>query len=408
MTQTFARITDEMVERARRRIGIEKPVRNATWEVASKDALRHFAWANGDLNPLWTDAAYAAKTSWGGLIAPPCFPMVDHMTPIYPMPLERKSKGEGFPGLMAMISMHEFTFHDPIRVNEPVQTLEKTVGIVDTNGRADGDLVVKADWEQALKAADQRRSNDSGRMVDQVQDFSMYASGKLAATCLLHYARVERGVVKPEEGKFKNLDLPKYSASDLQTISDAYENEYRRGDDPIGWDDVVEGKEIPAVMKGPLTSLDMTVYLSGVPMMFNMADRIKHLFLHRFPAANFPDPITNVPDVPERAHWDTWMANTLGWPRGYDFGPQGSSAFSYMLTNWIGDDSLLRELKVWRVRPLFMYEAMWVRGHVVKKTRTPSGAFVDLTLRAETFHSQEAVYEGTARVELRFPAQGKS
>jgi len=403
MTQEFARITDDMVERGRRRVGLEKPVRNQTWEVATKDALRHFAWANGDLNPLWTDEDYARKTSWGGLIAPPHFPMADHMTPLYPMgDLNRKSKGEGFPGIMAMISLWEFSFHAPIRVNEPVRSIEKTVGVVDSERRHEGDLVAPhADFARAFGAADNRRGASSGRMVDQIADFSMYASGRLAASCLLHYVRIERGVVSPEEGKFKDLQPPKYSPQDLKTISDAYENEFRRGQAPLRWEDFAVGDSLSPVMKGPLTVLDMVVYLSGVPMMFNMMDRIKHLFLNRFPAANFPDPDSGAPDVPERAHWDTWMANSLGWPRGYDFGPQGVSAFSYLLTNWMGDDSLLRELKVWRVRPLFLHEAMWVRGKITKKERTPTGATIEVELWADTFHSTERVYEGTAKLALK-------
>lgn len=35
------------------------------------DAFRHVAEAYGDDNPLWSDEDYAARTVWGGVVAPP-------------------------------------------------------------------------------------------------------------------------------------------------------------------------------------------------------------------------------------------------------------------------------------------------------------------------------------------------
>ena len=59
--------TEEMRRKA---IGIEgKP---ATLEV-EKGAIRQFAEAVGDPNPLWNDDVTARKSRYGGLIAPPTF-----------------------------------------------------------------------------------------------------------------------------------------------------------------------------------------------------------------------------------------------------------------------------------------------------------------------------------------------
>lgn len=38
-----------------------------------KGAVRKFAKAIGDANPLWQDEAYARKTRYGGIVAPPTF-----------------------------------------------------------------------------------------------------------------------------------------------------------------------------------------------------------------------------------------------------------------------------------------------------------------------------------------------
>ncbi len=44
-------------------------------EQATSDAIRHFARAYGDDNPLYSDATYAAGSVRGGVIAPPLFPI---------------------------------------------------------------------------------------------------------------------------------------------------------------------------------------------------------------------------------------------------------------------------------------------------------------------------------------------
>ena len=74
-TPIGSRLTDAMIDALRQRIGVERPIPYPYHTEATRDAIRHFAHGIGDLNPLWQDADYAAQTRWGGLIAPPCFPL---------------------------------------------------------------------------------------------------------------------------------------------------------------------------------------------------------------------------------------------------------------------------------------------------------------------------------------------
>ena len=39
----------------------------------TEDLVKLFAVANGDTNPLWRDKAYAEKSPWGGIVAPPLY-----------------------------------------------------------------------------------------------------------------------------------------------------------------------------------------------------------------------------------------------------------------------------------------------------------------------------------------------
>ncbi len=60
------------VEELKDKIGTElEPV---VYEI-EKGMLKRFARAVGDPNPLWQDDDYAAKSSFGGIIAPPTFVM---------------------------------------------------------------------------------------------------------------------------------------------------------------------------------------------------------------------------------------------------------------------------------------------------------------------------------------------
>ncbi|MET0143202.1 MAG: MaoC family dehydratase N-terminal domain-containing protein, partial [Ilumatobacteraceae bacterium] len=71
---TFGIISDESFEKSRLRLGVPQPSPLQPHNVeVSVDGLRHFAYGYGDDNPLYCDEEYAAKSRWGGLIAPPTF-----------------------------------------------------------------------------------------------------------------------------------------------------------------------------------------------------------------------------------------------------------------------------------------------------------------------------------------------
>ncbi len=58
------------IEELKSKIGIEWP--SMVYEI-EKGMLRRFAQAVGDPNPLWQDEEYAAKSSFGSIVAPPTF-----------------------------------------------------------------------------------------------------------------------------------------------------------------------------------------------------------------------------------------------------------------------------------------------------------------------------------------------
>ncbi len=129
-------ITDEI------RAWIGRPAAPWTIEVTALDVKR-FAVATDDANPLYTDAARARQSRYGGLIAPPLFymaPLTDPVPedelrpdglpyagrfPIPPTPLPRLMDGGT-----------DIEFFVPIRVGDTLTAHSKIVDIYQKEGRS--------------------------------------------------------------------------------------------------------------------------------------------------------------------------------------------------------------------------------------------------------------------------------
>ena len=99
---------NEVVERWRALVGERSEVVS---NVVEKGAVRKFAEAIGDLNPLYVEEAAAKKSRYGGLIAPPTFPRTFEYGEI---------EGVGLPGQGLIHGEHRVCYERPLRVGEEV------------------------------------------------------------------------------------------------------------------------------------------------------------------------------------------------------------------------------------------------------------------------------------------------
>ena len=94
-----------------------------------KRHIRQFAEAIGDSNPLYVDEEYAAKTIYGGIIAPPSFPVVigqDSGGAIdLPLDYTRVLHGE-----------QEFIYQRPIRPGDRLVCQMKVTDLYDREGKS--------------------------------------------------------------------------------------------------------------------------------------------------------------------------------------------------------------------------------------------------------------------------------
>ena len=131
-------ITEEGIQRLRARIGIPEPhtVMRPRYARPNVDAFRHVAEAYGDDNPLWSDEDYAARTVWGGVVAPP--PLVggdsligfDEVTRV-PEEHRELMKGDPLRGVHAFYSASAREWWAPLRPDRGISRRNALVGVLE-------------------------------------------------------------------------------------------------------------------------------------------------------------------------------------------------------------------------------------------------------------------------------------
>ena len=335
----FPKITEAGLEALRRRIGVTITDTLEPWcHEATRDAIRHYAHGLGDDNPLWCDPDYAARTRWGGIIAPPSF--------LFATSRIVSGYVGGLPGVHAMWAGAEWTWHLPVRRNDAIRT------------------------EAWLKALVEHETAFAGRAIQQVYHVDFYnQDGALVAAADSWCFRTDRDVAREEGTKYAALRTraPKrYSDEELAEIHRLYAAEEVRGAVPRHWDDVREGERLPTMAKGPMTVTGFIAYAQGWGGLYIRANKLAWKQGVRHPGLGVKNRF-GIPDVPERVHWEPELAMLVGAPGAYDYGPERCSWLTHHVTNWMGDDGILRraECKIRRHNP--EGDTLRIDGRVVGK-----------------------------------------
>lgn len=111
-------------------------------ETADRTAIRRYAAAIGDLNPLYLDEEYAKKTSYGGIVAPPTF-VFDVSSNIFSEVGEdgRDKARISIPGLRVARGGNDWQFFEPVRLGDVVSRRRKIVDIYERPGKKAGTIL---------------------------------------------------------------------------------------------------------------------------------------------------------------------------------------------------------------------------------------------------------------------------
>ncbi len=376
-TRQFPKVTDDSLGELRRRIGLPITDTVEPWcHEATRDNIRHYAHGIGDDNPLWCDPAYAAKSRFGTIVAPPSFLFAT----------DRIISGYvgGMPGVHAMWAGADWTWHLPLKRNDEIST------------------------EAHLKDLIEHQTRFAGRAVQQIYHVKFYNQRReLVAEADSWCFRTDRDHAREEGTKYTDVKAKPqrvYTQAELDKIYDLYAAEEIRGATPRYFEDVAVGEKLPTMAKGPMTVTGFIAFAQGWGGLYIRANKIAWKMIHRHKGLGIPNRF-GIPDCPERVHWEQEFALMVGAPGAYDYGPERCSWLTHHMTNWMGDDGFLRRAtcKIRRHNP--EGDLLFIDGSVTGKRVEGGRHLVDITQEARNQDGELSVI-GTGTVEL--PTKSKA
>lgn len=368
-------ITDEMIERARELIGVWLR-RDVHWPALSEPVSQHDIrrWALyscGDDNPLWVDADYAKRTIWGRTIAPPTFLYTVDTTIVAP----------AMPGVQWVYGGVRWEHFKPVYVGDQITARARLIDVKEKKGTHVPRFVIQ-----------------TGEILYQNQNGATVAR---AEADILRVPRARSG-----EGirGFKKSDATRvYSPDEIEEVRQAYLNEYRRGAEPLYWEDVKEGDELPRIAKGPLTLVDIVAFYAGRRNVYNPL-KLAFLERERHPRNVYISPSTGIPVHPAAGHFDGEIAREIGFGKAYDQGYMRSNWIGHLLTNWGGDWCFVRKLNVKIPIPNLLGDLTWCTGRVTGKRVEGQEHLVDVECWGR---NQRGETNAIASATVRLPSRSR-
>ncbi len=208
-----------------------------------------------------------------------------------------------------------------------------------------------------------------------------------------------------ESVKYASWQRWKYSEAELIAIEKGYDEEQVRADVPRHANDIRVGEELPRIVRGPLTSEEMTLFTGSTRPVAPISEFLRSL--RDGTGAGFIHPRTGTFETHAAGMVDDESARQLGFPAAHDYGIDRVSQAGSLLANWMGDHGRLRSLDVRLLSPCMLGDATWFSGKVtaVKIDGDRFMGAVSVDIAAVNQRGENTVC-GSAVVEL--PAYGPS
>jgi acyl dehydratase len=367
-------ISDEMVEQARSLIGVWLR-RDVHWPAIAEplsqhDIRRWSLYSVGDDNPLFTDADYGKRTVWGGTIAPPTFLYTIDTTIVAP----------SLPGIQWVYGAVRWEHFKPVRVGDRISARARVIDVKEKTGRHAPRFVIQ-----------------TGEVIYTNQNDVVVSR----AECdILRVPRARtgeglRGFEKSTE------DRPRYTEEEIDTIRQAYLTEERRGSEPRYWEDVSEGEELPTIVKGPLTLVDIVAFYAGRRSVYNPL-KLAFKERERHPRNVYVSRDTGIPIHPAAGHFDGEIAKEIGFGKPYDQGWMRINWIGHLVTNWCSDWGFVRRLDVRITIPNLAGDLTTCTARVARTYVEDGEHLVELECSA---HNQRGEQHTTGRAVVRLPSR---
>ncbi len=363
------KITDEGIAKLRARIGKGFEGRRPWRTEASRDAIYHLAYAIGDLSPMYLDEAYAKKSRWGTLVAPPI--IVQSMDTL--RAVGHSGLPEGLPGVHSIWTGSRYEWKRPVKLGDRLTAKSYLKEIVEKDSSFGGGRALYQTYEAVY--------------TDQHGDHLGVRNDT--------WIRIERAATR-EKKKYGAIELAQWKPEDIQRFQEEY-RAYRRTTERY-WDDVRVGDKMGQILKGPLTPTAEIAFESyfGVYLVGNI---VASRLYDKHPALMIPNE-QGVPEPPQRVHWDNaFTQRLLGLPGAYDLGPERCAWLIQVATDWMGDDGHLASIEARYHKFNYMGDVTWLRGTVTDTFERDGKGMVKCAIEAVN-HRDEVTASATCEIEL--------
>ncbi len=279
------------------------------------------------------------------------------------------------PGVQGLFEGNDWEFFRVMRPGDAVNCVERVLDVQEKQSAYSGRLVIQ--YVETIY------SNQRDEMV-----------ARVVGWCTRHQRQASR-----DRGKY--ADVPKrheYSPEELEAIDQQVLSEAARGGATRYWEDTQIGEELTPIVRGPLSLQDVSAFLVGTGRSSAHGVLLREALRH--PDHFFRNPESGGGlEYTGIGHMRDSVAEAVGVPGAYDYGPQRVSWMGTLMTNWMGDDAFLKRLGV-ECRRFNVYgDTQWCKGKVVRKYIHDGHPLVDVEIWAENQRG-EVTAPGFATVAL--------
>jgi acyl dehydratase len=325
-------------------------------KLCTKDLIRHYCDAIGDTNPLWREDDYAKTSRYGGVIAPPRW--LDCVAPPYGMGMGFPNFG--VPGMNPLNRGSKITWYKVVRPGDEFHVHDRYLETVE--------VTKKERPMPRLFLFDGER-----KYINQRDEVVAVATGGAIV--------VGSGPeLKGTDPTFDKIKRHKYTQQEIDEIAAAYEAEKRQGIHPLYWEDVVEGSEMPKLVKGPLTYMDSVAFFTAIG--YTSGFKVTYELMKECPGWGVPDPELGIKIPAAGIHVSDTNARMQGVPFAGGFSAQLEGNMVHAICNWMGDDGFLKHIDCQARRLYTLGDMVWIKGKVVRKFVENGEHLVELSLTA--------------------------
>jgi acyl dehydratase len=360
-------ITDAAITDARAMIGTILRPEGPYLQDATVDTIRNFCNGIGDLNPLYRDVEYGRSTKYASVVAHPMFP--------YAFGWPGRTRW-GFPGVHGFYAGNDWEFFRTVRPGDRIACIERVVGVAVKEGRFSGRF--------AIQYVEATYTNQRDEVVARVLGW-----------CTRHPRAASRA-----SGKYSDLKKYEYSAAELESIvaEGLAEAAKVRGGAVRYWEDVDVGEELTPIVRGPLSLMDTMGFLVGCGRGHTHGILLGNAVRH--PGHYFRNPEAGAGiEYSGIGHHRDSVAQSVGVPGTYDYGPQRTAWMCTLVTNWMGDAAFLKRLRADMRRFNIVGDTTWCKGKISAKYVKDGYSLIDIDIWAENQRG-ETTSPGVASVIL--------